>query len=179
MTSLPESLLLPACLFTSQLYTASLPAITTPTPRGSGNWKTKREWDMAFHPAKCSQLPLTRSKKPLNASTSYSLHDYTIERLPSSKYLGFTLQSNLSWRSRISATCAKAKRALGFLKIHLKVFKAMVRPILEHASAVWDSHIDRQTSDLEKVQRRAARYVLNRHRNTSSVSTMLRQLQWP
>jgi hypothetical protein len=32
---------------------------------------------------------------------------------------------------------------------------------------------------LERIQRRAARYVTNRHDNTSSVSDMLDQLEWP
>ena len=32
---------------------------------------------------------------------------------------------------------------------------------------------------MEMVQRRAARYILRRYHNTSSVSDMLEQLQWP
>ena len=58
-------------------------------------------------------------------------------------------------------------------------YKAIVRPILEYACTVWDPHNEKQVLNLEKVQRRAARFVLNRHRNTSSVSGMLLQLQWP
>jgi hypothetical protein len=45
----------------------------------------EKEWDMAFYPDKCSQLPLTRGRKPLNATTRYTLHGHTLERIASCK----------------------------------------------------------------------------------------------
>ena len=36
-----------------------------------------------------------------------------------------------------------------------------------------------QINQIEKVQRRAARYVTNRYHNTSSVTDMLQNLNWP
>jgi hypothetical protein len=39
--------------------------------------------------------------------------------------------------------------------------------------------LDETASKLEKVQRRAARYVTNRYHNISSVSAMLNHLQLP
>ena len=55
----------------------------------------------------------------------------------------------------------------------------LVRPILEYAAPVWDPHLQQDIDALEKVQRRAARFVLTRHHNTSSVSEMLTILNWP
>ena len=55
----------------------------------------------------------------------------------------------------------------------------MVRPIMEYASAVWDPFYVKDIQQLEKVQRRAARWVLNDYRYTSSVTLMLKQLSWP
>ena len=54
----------------------------------------------------------------------------------------------------------------------------MVRPQLEYASAVWDPYHIGDISELEKVQRRAARWVLNDYGRFSSVSLMLDQLKW-
>jgi len=44
---------------------------------------------------------------------------------------------------------------------------------------VWDPYTDKLATNLEKVQRRAARFVLNRHRNTSSVGAMLSSIGPP
>jgi hypothetical protein len=53
-----------------------------------------------------------------------------------------------------------------------------VRPSLEYSSAVWDPHQQQDKQRLERIQRRAARYVTNRYHNTSSVSDMLDQFEW-
>ncbi|KAI8511868.1 hypothetical protein Bbelb_109680 [Branchiostoma belcheri] len=147
----------------------------------------EREWDMAFHPDKCQQLPLTRARNPPTANTSYMLHNHTLERVPSAKYLGITLQTDLSFSKHIENTCSKANKMLGFFRRNLRVgssktkelaYKALVRPIVEYASCVWDSHTNQDILKIEKIQRRAARFVLHRYRNTSSVSAMIDQLQW-
>ena len=52
----------------------------------------------------------------------------------------------------------------------------MVRPQLEYASDVWDPHQTGDIVELEKIQRRAARWVMNDY---SSVTSMLNQLSWP
>ena len=144
------------------------------------------EWDMSFHPDKCNLLPLTRSRDP--TSHDYTLHGHTLSTVSSAKYLGVTIQSNASWDKHIDTTCAKANRVLGMLRRNLRIssaqiketaYKAMVRPILEYASCVWDPHTAKDIRKLEKIQRRAARFTLNRHRNTSSVDEMLTELDWP
>mgnify|MGYP003406789740 FL=1 len=50
---------------------------------------------------------------------------------------------------------------------------------MEYAVTVWDPHTQKSVDRLEAIQRRAARFVLRRHRNTSSVSAMLDELRWP
>ena len=52
---------------------------------------------------------------------------------------------------------------------------------MEYASVVWDPFYVKDIQQLEKVQRRAARWVLNDYRYTSSVTSnsMLKQLSWP
>ena len=54
----------------------------------------------------------------------------------------------------------------------------LVRPLVEYASSVWDPSTAKHIHKLEMVQRRAARYTLNRYCNTSSVSSMLQELGW-
>ena len=84
-----------------------------------------------------------------------------------------------------SSHSSKANSTLGILHRNLRLsshtvkthaYQALVRPDLEYASAVWDTHYN--TQKLEMVQRRAARYICNRWHNTSSVTGMLSQLEW-
>jgi hypothetical protein len=146
----------------------------------------EKSWDMEFHPAKCQCLPITRSRKPLHHS--YVLHGHTLETVTSVKYLGVTIQREISWDEHIINICSKANQVLGFLRRNLKIcatrvkeraYKALVRPLLEYSSSVWDPYTQKNIDKIEAVQRRAARFVLNRFRNTSSVSNMLETLGWP
>ncbi len=55
--------------------------------------------------------------------------------------------------------------------------KALVRPLMDYAPTVWDPH-NQKEKKLEKVQRKSARYVMNRHRNRSSPTEILQDLGW-
>ena len=54
--------------------------------------------------------------------------------------------------------------------IRQQAYFSLVRPLLEYTSTVWEPYIQSNIKKLEMVQRRATRYVLHRHRNTSSVT---------
>ena len=148
--------------------------------------KWENKWCMAFHPNKCQSLTVTR--KRIKAEREYHLRDHTLERTQETEYLGVTIQSNLKWDTQIARVIAKANKSLGFLRRNLRVrsqalkqlaYFALVRPCLEYACSVWDPHTETAIKQLEAVQRRAARWVVNRYRQTSSVSDMLSDLQWP
>ena len=145
----------------------------------------EKNWKMAFHPAKCNVLSVSRKKKPV--TFDYHLHGNVLEHVQSAKYLGCTITSDLDWHEHISNICSKANNTLGFLrrnlyissvKIKEQAYKSLVRPSLEYASSVWDPYEIGDINQLEMVQRRAARFVCNRYRNRSSVGSMLDMLEW-
>ena len=124
----------------------------------------EKDWLMHFHPDKCNLISVTQKRKPIHFT--YKLHDHSVPKVEHSKYLGITLQINLKWNKHINAINNKANQYLGFLKGNLKTkysdikchaYKALVRPKLDYASAVWDPHTRTQINQIETVQRRAAR----------------------
>ena len=140
---------------------------------------------MAFHPDKCNVLSITRNETPIQYP--YTLHGHQLEHADKAKYLGGTIQSDLKWDSHINSITTKANKTLGFLRRNINISsttvkeqacKSLVRPSLEYACSVWDPYTKENITQLEQVQRRAARYVTNRYHNTSSVSNMIEHLNW-
>ena len=97
------------------------------------------------------------------------------------------IKNKLSWRPHVDKIAAKATRSLNFVRRNLRTsspnvketaYNSLVRPSLEYASSVWDPHLAYQRNKIEMVQRRAARFVIGRYHNTSSVTNMLETLGW-
>ena len=81
----------------------------------------------------------------------------------------------------------KANQTLGFLKRNIKVhkldlkstaYKTLVSPQIEYASTVWSLHTATDIQKIESVQCRAARWATRDYRYTSSVTSMLNNLNW-
>ena len=101
--------------------------------------------------------------------------------------LGVDISSNLKWNTYVNRITAKANRSLGFIRRNVKTksaqiremaYQSLVRPQLEYASAVWDPHTDELTNKVEIVQRRAAQWTLHDYARTTSVTSLLSQLNW-
>jgi hypothetical protein len=143
--------------------------------------KWENNWKMEFHPEKCTVLTVSEKRNPVKWNST--LHGHILAHETFIKYLGCTISIYLNWSEHINNTTNKASRSLGYLhiksrKIKEQAYKSLVRPQLEYATTVWDSYHKNQIDKIEKVQRRAARYVTGRHRNRSSVNTMLEDLKW-
>ena len=142
---------------------------------------------MEFHPGKCQLLRITNKIKKINAP--YQILNTPILEVDSAKYLGVVIDKTLSWKPHHSATIKKCNSTLGFLKRNLsrspqfvkeKCYTALVRPKLEYACAVWDPHHQNNIDNLEKVQKRAARFVTNNYRmETGNSQFNLDTLEWP
>ena len=140
---------------------------------------------MSFHPDKCFVLSITRQRSP--SIYDYKLEEKTPVHKTSEKCIDCILTSELNWHEHVNSVCNKANKTLGFLRRNLnissysikeKAYKALVRPMLEYAPAVWDPYRQIDIINIEKVQRRAARFVFNKYRSQASVNDMLQKLQW-
>lgn len=125
-------------------------------------------WGMTLNTRKCKTVVFSLK----DCVTDYQLNDEILQTGDDYKYLGVTISSNLKWDKHVDTIVRKASRALGFLRrnfksapreIKITVYQSYVRPILEYASAVWDPQEIGLKSRLEKIQSRAARFVMNNY----------------
>ena len=130
----------------------------------------------------------------------YDIHGRKLEEVELAKYLGVTIQKNLSWNIHIDQITKKANSTRAFIQRNLNhcpremkstCYLTLVRPLLGYACMVWDPHTAQNTHKLEAVQRRSnthkleavqrrsASFVMNNYQQTSSITSMLHTLQWP
>ena len=149
------------------------------------NWEQK--WKMEFHPGKCQTLRITHKIKPL--LSTYKIHDIPISLVDSAKYLGVVIDSKLTWKNQYQNISKKCNNSLAFLRRNLppscprqvreKCYKTLVRPLADYACQVWDPHYSTDIQNLEKIQKRGARFVTNNYCMESGNSNQnLHSLGW-
>ncbi len=149
-------------------------------------------WGMRFNASKCQVMRISRSRSP--HEKFYTLCNEILKQVDKTKYLGVTISDDLSWSPHVEYIANKANKVLGVLRRNLKhcpaelketAYLSMVRSILEYASAVWDPHLQKDIGLIERVQRKAARFVKNDYRvylenedEYNSVTEMIKVLGW-
>ena len=147
----------------------------------------EEDLQMAFHPEKCVVIQVTNKRNPITAN--YTIHGHSLDVVDSSKYLGVTISKDLRWDNHINNVTAKANKTLGFIRRNLRgcktsarsaAYQGLVRPTLEYACAAWDPWNSKHIQQLEKVQRRAARFATRNYhdRHPGSVTQMIEDLHW-
>jgi hypothetical protein len=147
------------------------------------DWAAK--WQMSFNVKKCHVLPITLKRKRRNHL--YTMNGHPLTPASSHPYLGVTISQDLSWNKHTDEVAAKSNKTLTIVQrvlgpcsktVKERAYTALVRPKLEYATAAWNPHTDRNVNTLEKVQRRAARFVCGDYRRTTSVTGLLQHLGW-
>ena len=141
-------------------------------------------WKMVFNIDKCEVLQISLSS---STPVIYYLYNNPLRTVDEAKYLGVLLDSKLNFNKHIETICKKANGVLAFLKRNLyncnpqirsQAYMLYVRPILEYASTVWAPYTKSSIGKLEAIQRLAARFVVSDYNYSSSVTSILNQLNW-
>ena len=80
----------------------------------------EKMWQMSFNSSKCTVIRVSTGKKKKAYQSSYTLHGQLLEVVDSSKYLGVTVNEDLSWSKHILDTATKTNHSLGFLQRNFK-----------------------------------------------------------
>jgi len=111
---------------------------------------------------------MTISRKRERPTLQYKIGDERLSTVESFTYLGVTISSDLHWRENVHNISAKATRVLNFVRrniyhciseVKALAYTSLIRPHLEYASAAWDPYTARDSHQLDKLQRRAARLI--------------------
>jgi len=147
--------------------------------------KWAEKWGMRFNASKCQIMRIHRGNTPLNRF--YSINNTILSQVDKAKYLGVTITEDLNWSTHVNNVVTKATKTLGFIRRNLgncpqnlreMAYFSLVRSQLEYASVAWDPHQNIDITHLEKVQRKAARFVKQDYSRYSSVSKMIQELEW-
>ena len=130
------------------------------------NWSD--QWLVMLNALKCSHVSFTLKKS--KESFAYYTNGTVISDATSYKDLGVKVCQNLSWSEHIKYLCAKAYSCLHEMKRNLpsstspglrkKIYIALVRSHFVYSSQLWCPLLARDSADLERVQRRASKYIL-------------------
>ena len=113
-------------------------------------------------------LPKMTNIKHSANSISYDYTFHELQKVTEEKDLGVIVDENLNFRKHISGKIAKANSLVFLIKHTFKhlnadmfkmLFKSLVRPHLEYASTVWSPYYKTDIENLEKVQRRATKFI--------------------
>ena len=123
---------------------------------------------MNFNSKKCKILHLGRN----NPNKEYFMKDGNVtNKLDSTdceKDLGVNIDPLLSFDKHINTICAKARSLSGMIlrnmeyrsfEILVPLFKALVRPHLEYANAVWSPYKAKHIKVIEQIQRNFTRMI--------------------
>ena len=123
---------------------------------------------MNFNVKKCKIMKISKKLQPL--TSSFLLENSELEEVKEFKDLGVITNHHLSWNPHIDHVVSKANRMLGLIKRTCKglddpktlrtLYCSLVRSNLEYCSVVWSPYTKRNIDKLERVQRRATRFIL-------------------
>ena len=124
--------------------------------------------NMKFNASKCKVLTVTRKRTPV--AQEYYLGNVYLKRVQEENDLGVTNSCNLSWDSHVTCIVHKDNRMLGLLKrtcplitdlkVRRTLYLSLVRSQLSYATEVWSPANVKLRTILERVQRRATRWIL-------------------
>ena len=141
-----------------------------------------RKWHMPINVKKCAVMRMTRQK--CSAIPTYYLDNLDVPVVQNFKYLGIRAIGKITFSRYV---VSRGNQMLRFIKRNFRgcpqlvkeaVYLSLVRPLLEYASCVWDPSGEGLKHELEMVQRRAARFVLDDYARNSSVTDMLSRIGW-
>ena len=124
--------------------------------------------DMDFKETKSTILSYTRKHHP--AIQSYTLDELELQRVNEQKDLGILTTSSMHWSNHVITACSRANRTLGYIRrcsaeidslnARRTLYISLVRPLFSYGSQLWAPQKIKHINMMERVQRRATKFIL-------------------
>ena len=124
---------------------------------------------LVFNEEKCKSLSITRCNEPI--IYPYKIKGKQLTSTPTEKDLGIWIASDLTWSKHVLNRCARANKLLGYVKrcageisnvrARRSLYLSLVRSVFGYSSQVWSPQTVILMQRVERVQRRATKYILN------------------
>ena len=124
---------------------------------------------MRLNPRKCKEMVIDPLEYNTTVLRPITIGNTTIEKVKKYKLLGVILTVDLKWKEHIAYIYGKACKRLYSLRVlrkagvevknMLKVYLAIIRPILEYAVPVWQAIPEYLSQKIESVQKRAFKII--------------------
>ena len=115
-------------------------------------------------------------------NVSITVNDSILDIIDSFKYLGVTIQQNLTWSEHIDNISKKFNQRLGLIRritfllliqARLTLYSSLVLPLFDYSDIVWgDKNISTLMKDLQVLQHNAARLILDLPRHSSATEAL-------
>ena len=139
-----------------------------------------------------TQTRVSTSESPIKrkiVQSSYQIHCQVLNEITKAKYLGITIYKTQTWNRHIDTVTKRANKTISFLQRYVSScpkdikeasYKTQVRPRLHVANeaTVWGPATKTSINKVEAVQRSAAIFCQNDHRQTNSITSMIQNLGW-
>ena len=130
---------------------------------------------LQFNQQKCNFQHITRKRNP--TEHQYLMNGSVLDVTTAEKDLGVVwISSDLKWTNQVYHQSNKANKLLGFIRRSSRyirksctrrtMYLALVRPHLGYATQVWSPQLIELMKSIERVQRRATKYILMLHFQT-------------
>ena len=125
------------------------------------------QWCLQLNETKCCSMYFGRN----NHAVSYSLNGHSLSRSFSIRDLGVTVNESGTVSEQCQNVASSARRLTGLIfrtfksrkaSVILPILKSIIRPIVEYATPVWNPSLQKDITEIEKVQRQVTRYVHRR-----------------
>ena len=114
-----------------------------------------------------------------NTNLSVNIDGKELTRVAEYKYLGVILDESLSWNAHVNYLISKVSKRLGILgrtrgsiSMHTAgiIYRSFILPVLDYCDTVWNCYGRINADNIEKLQRRAARIIMQTNSSDEALS---------